>query len=114
MKGPQVRWTRPRAGVLYAMRLFHAFAALAMLASCSAESDERDTNRPATFFYSCVPGDGACKAPFVCLSNPELTGAVCTLSCEGDQQCPAWEATGHCAGSVQSQCRSGVCQYGCD
>jgi hypothetical protein len=96
------------------MRLLRAYAALAMLSSCSAESDGKDTNKPATFFYSCVPGDDACKAPFVCLSNPELTGAVCTLACEGDDQCPAWQATSHCAGSYQSPCRGGVCQYGCE
>jgi hypothetical protein len=96
------------------MRLLHAYSAMALLASCSAEDDWKDTNKPATFFYGCAPGDEVCRAPFVCLSNPELTGAVCTSACEVDEQCPAWQATGHCAGFYQSACRSGVCQYGCE
>jgi hypothetical protein len=96
------------------MRFLHACEAPAMLASCSGEDSQGDVNKPATFFHDCAPGADSCKAPFACLSNPELTGPVCTLACERDDQCPAWEATGHRAGFFQSKCRSGVCQYGCE
>lgn len=91
-----------------------AWVGATLIASCTDAGDGTDTNKPATFFDSCVAGGDSCAEPFECLHNPELTGAVCTLACEESDDCPAWRATGHCAGPFQSQCRSGLCQYGCE
>ena len=85
------------------------------VACVQSGGSETDQNKPATFFDTCDPANNHCAAPFQCLKNPLLTGAgYCTLSCTSTTQCPAWHATGHCAGPFQSQCLSGVCQYGCE
>jgi hypothetical protein len=88
---------------------------LAALSACVVSTDDqRDRNKPPTFWHDCAPHQGTCAAPFECLPVPGLNGAVCTLRCERTEQCPRWEATGHCAGSFQSSCADGICQYGCE
>ena len=83
------------------------------LATCN-DDDLYDKNRPTTFLDPCEPDASKCKSPFSCLSSPALAGHdVCTLACTSDSDCPAWTATGHCAGPVQSRCSQAVCQYAC-
>lgn len=81
--------------------------------ACGEGDSDEDSNRPVSFTKNCAIGDETCAEPFECLENPERNGAMCTLSCSGDDECPAWQATGHCAGFAQSRCSSGVCQYAC-
>jgi hypothetical protein len=81
--------------------------------ACGGSESDEDVNRPATFTQSCEIGDEICADPFVCLENPERMGTMCTLSCSKDDECPTWQATGHCAGHAQSRCSSAVCQYAC-
>lgn len=83
------------------------------ISACGGGDSAGDTNKPATFTQSCEIGAEACAEPFECLENPERTGPMCTLVCSKDDDCPAWQATGHCAGFAQSSCSSGVCQYAC-
>ncbi len=87
---------------------------LVSVTSCGDnEEDNRDENRPQTFFDACSePTD--CAEPFQCLVTPERTVKVCSLECESIADCPRWVATGHCAGDYQSPCVSGVCSYGCE
>ncbi|HMI91900.1 MAG TPA: hypothetical protein VK509_11080, partial [Polyangiales bacterium] len=92
---------------------------------CSCEGS--DPNQPATFGLPCeaIP-DGAptpdptrCKAPLKCLpvqppfSNggpPSPAPLICTAACVTDSDCPTWQATGFCAGTVTLTCASGSCQ----
>jgi hypothetical protein len=87
----------------------------AAIVSGNCGENERDENKPKTFFDTCAPGGDACAPPFECLSVPQLTGTgYCTQACEETPDCPSWEATGHCAGHFQSQCSDGICNYGCE
>ncbi|MET0388667.1 MAG: hypothetical protein ABW321_22030 [Polyangiales bacterium] len=84
------------------------------LASCAQDEDWRDKNRPDTFWDSCTPAENSCAEPFTCLAVADLTARVCTKACESNEDCPRWQATGHCAGSFQSKCYEGTCAYGCE
>jgi len=73
-----------------------------------------DTNRPPSFGMECGGADGGmCEPPFSCMvnSSTQFDGAMqCTFSCDTDDDCPSWQATGHCAGPAQSRCEASVCQ----
>ena len=83
------------------------------IGACGEDDNVRDANKPPTFTQSCEVGAHDCADPFECLEVPERPGPMCTLSCSKDDECPAWQATGHCAGFAQSRCSGGVCQYAC-
>jgi hypothetical protein len=85
------------------------FAALALLA-CETDPEWRDTNRPDSFGDLCEVDAGTCAEPFQCILAPSAQRSVCTLSCVSGEDCPAWEATGHCAGYYQAPCENGVCR----
>jgi hypothetical protein len=84
-------------------------------AGCSCDSV--DPNQPAGFGVACTDAGSACLAPFQCLGIetpsfglPEPQRFMCTSACSSDSDCPSWQATGFCAGSVQLRCVSGSCQ----
>lgn len=95
------------------MRAFRSIACVFILvASVACEEDEewRDTNRPDTFGDSCEVDAGTCGEPFQCVRDPSAQGDVCSATCATDDDCPAWEAVGHCAGHYQAPCEDGVCR----
>lgn len=86
-------------------------------AGCSC--DGVDPNQPATFGRTCMEGDFTCQRPLECLAIapsepnagfPQPTLFKCSQRCDVDSDCPSWEATGVCAGSVQLKCAQGSCQ----
>lgn len=84
-------------------------------AGCSC--DGVDAAQPPTLGSHCEAGDGRCAAPLECLpvlvdsvGGPAPERRVCTSACASDADCPAWEATGFCAGPVRLRCEGGVCQ----
>jgi hypothetical protein len=83
------------------------------LSGCAEDEAMSDGQKPQTFFDSCQR-DAECKAPFSCLQPRDLTAKVCTQTCEETADCPTWVASGHCAGTYQSPCVEGVCEYGCE
>lgn len=83
------------------------------------DCDAIDVNQPATFGNDCEEGSDVCMAPLACLPidyPPSYGGPVpqqpyiCTTECGADADCPSWEATGYCAGSVKLRCSNGTCQ----
>lgn len=87
------------------------------LADAGCSCDAVDPNQPPSFGLPCVTGDAVCTAPLSCLSvdpapsyGPPRTRSVCTSTCSSDADCPSWEATGFCAGSVRLRCSQGTCQ----
>ena len=94
-------------------RLLSAFIAAWFLGCSDEMSQWRDTNRPPSFGTACEGDAGldVCESPFTCMRNASFSGAMqCTLACDSDDDCPRWEATGHCAGPFQSRCEANVCQ----
>jgi hypothetical protein len=83
-------------------RRFFAFLAISIVACSGVDDPGPDVNRPDTFGDACGD-DTTCRKPFTCL------GRVCSASCASDAECPAWMATGHCAGPTQSRCVDAVC-----
>lgn len=77
----------------------------------SDKPDSGSSGRPETFGLSCNPAvTVTCKQPFSCHPTMHDTaGGWCTKSCETTADCPAWQESGHCAGSKQSMCVDLVC-----
>jgi hypothetical protein len=91
---------------------------------CSCEGS--DPNQPPTFGLPCGSNDGGdtkpvvCAAPLTCLpvqgqfngggGPPSPQRVVCTTPCVTDSDCPTWEATGFCAGTVALTCVDRSCQ----
>lgn len=92
-----------------AIRIFVLGATFAIAVACSDEGPG-DDNLPATFGDACTLGASKCAKPFICIADESTTNGQCTLSCSSDEQCPRWEATGHCSGPTQARCGDGVCQ----
>jgi hypothetical protein len=85
------------------------------LAEAGCGCDAVDPNQPPSFGIPCVAGDSLCTAPLRCLSIEPVgfhpaPRSVCTSNCSTDADCPSWEATGFCAGSVRLRCSQGTCQ----
>jgi len=87
------------------------------VAEAGCGCDAVDPNQPPSFGIPCVAGDTLCTAPLSCLSvdsvpsiAPSSGRSVCTSTCSTDADCPRWEATGFCAGSVRLRCSQGTCQ----
>jgi hypothetical protein len=88
------------------------------VAEAGCGCDAVDPNQPPSFGIPCVAGDTLCTAPLSCLSvdpvplydRPPRARSVCTSTCSTDADCPSWEATGFCAGSVRLRCSQGTCQ----
>jgi hypothetical protein len=85
------------------------FAALTWFA-CESDPEWRDINRPASFGDVRDADAGTCTEPFECVLTPTAQSSLCTASCASDDDCPAWEATGHCAGYYQAPCENGFCR----
>lgn len=86
-------------------------------AGCSC--DAVDPNQPLTFGSHCESDPSICQAPLQCLAVEPPDWAVdfpmpqrfiCTASCNSDDDCPSWEATGFCSGLVTLLCINGSCQ----
>lgn len=95
------------------LRIASLVSVLALLACKVEQPDPRDKNRPDSFGDGCSGDAGVdvCVAPFSCLMNAHREGVLqCTLACDSDDDCPHWEATGHCAGPVQIPCEQNICQ----
>lgn len=83
------------------------------------DCDAIDPNQPTTFGEDCEQDASICEAPLSCLvleqqssiGPPPPQRNMCTQSCENDDDCPTWEATGYCAGPVRLRCGSeGSCE----
>ena len=79
--------------------------------------DAVDANQPQSFGLDCREDASVCTSPLECLSidptashGPPLLRSICTSRCTIDADCPSWEATGFCAGSVHLRCSNGSCQ----
>jgi hypothetical protein len=87
------------------------------VAHAGCDCDAIDPNQPPTLGDSCEESPDVCAPPLECLTIDVPSSAlpiappqVCTAACTTDDDCPSWEATGFCAGSVQLECSNGSCQ----
>jgi hypothetical protein len=87
------------------------------IAQAGCDCNFVDPNEPPSFADACDPAAPVCAAPLECLqiqvagggAPPEPT-FMCSAPCTSNDECPTWTATGFCAGEVQLECVSEVCQ----
>jgi hypothetical protein len=91
---------------------------VAEVAEAGCDCNAVDPNMPAGFGLACDQDQGLCQSPLSCLGvqappslgPPQPQPMICTVSCASDADCPAWQATGFCAGEVSLRCVEGACQ----
>jgi len=87
------------------------------LAEGGCSCDAVEPNQPKSFGLDCRADASACAAPLECLAidpifspGPPDLRSICTSRCTADADCPSWQATGFCSGSVHLHCSNGSCQ----